>query len=50
MALSIVNRFSPKLSHTNMLIILVVQEVDSKSQNNLLVYILLWYYLFIPGI
>lgn len=39
MALSVVNRFSPKLSHTNMLIRLVVQEVDSKSQNNLLVYI-----------
>lgn len=41
MALSIVNSFSPKLSHTNMLIMLVVQEVDSKSQDNLLVYILL---------
>lgn len=35
MVLSVVNRFSPKLSHTNMLIMLVVQEVDFKSQNNL---------------
>lgn len=40
MALSVVNRLNSELSHTNMLIMLAMQEVDSKSQNNLQVYIL----------
>lgn len=49
MVLSVVNHLSSQLSHTNMLIMLTVQEVNSKSQNNLQVYILTLILFIHPG-